>query len=227
MRDRLAPAASELGWQPRAGESELTGQLRGDLLRALGTLGDDADVQTRAAESFATHAVDANVLAAVVSILAHAGDEARYAEFEQRFRAARTPQEEQRYLLCPGRLPPTRVDRPDAGPHAGRRRADAGRPVRAASAAHERGRPRTGLGVRRGELGSFESRYGRPTACGACARRWPAWRRRKWERRVRAFFEAKKVNLGGKTLEQYLEQLHIVVRLREREAEALRAYLRR
>ncbi len=46
------------------------------------------------------------------------------------------------------------------------------------------------------------------------------------ERRVRAFFEAKKVHLGGKTLEQYLEQLHIVVRLREREAESLRVYLR-
>ena len=39
-----------------------------------------------------------------------------------------------------------------------------------------------------------------------------------WERDVRAFFEAKKVNLGGKKLEQYLEQLRIVVRLREREA---------
>ena len=67
VRDRLTPAASELGWRPQAGESELTGQLRGDLLRALGTLGDDVNVQARAAESFATHPLDANVFAAVVS----------------------------------------------------------------------------------------------------------------------------------------------------------------
>jgi len=45
------------------------------------------------------------------------------------------------------------------------------------------------------------------------------------EQQVRAFFEAKKVNLGGKTLEQFLEQLRIVVRLREREGSALRIYL--
>ena len=31
--------------------------------------------------------------------------------------------------------------------------------------------------------------------------------------------------LGGKTLEQYLEQLRIAVRLQEREAAALAAYL--
>src|SRR5439155_24675721 len=48
VRDRLSPAAADLGWEPRPGESELTRQLRGDLLRALGTLGDDAAVQTRA-----------------------------------------------------------------------------------------------------------------------------------------------------------------------------------
>ncbi len=100
VRDRLTPAASELGWRPESGESELTSQLRADLLRTLGTLGDDVNVQTTAAESFPTHPLDANVFAAVVSILAHAGDEARYAEFEQRFRTARTPQEEQRYLLA-------------------------------------------------------------------------------------------------------------------------------
>ena len=47
-----------------------------------------------------------------------------------------------------------------------------------------------------------------------------------WEQEVRAFFAERKVSLGGKTLEQYLEQLHIAVRLREREGAALRDYLR-
>ena len=39
------------------------------------------------------------------------------------------------------------------------------------------------------------------------------------------FFPARKIVLGGKTLEQYLEQLQIAVRFREREGTALAAYL--
>ena len=45
------------------------------------------------------------------------------------------------------------------------------------------------------------------------------------ERDVRGFFAARNIHLGGKTLEQYLEQLRILVALREREAANLHAYL--
>jgi puromycin-sensitive aminopeptidase len=45
------------------------------------------------------------------------------------------------------------------------------------------------------------------------------------ERDVHAFFAERKIDLGGKTLEQYLEQLRIAVALRDREGEALSAYL--
>jgi puromycin-sensitive aminopeptidase len=47
------------------------------------------------------------------------------------------------------------------------------------------------------------------------------------EREVQAFVAAKQVNLGGKTLQQYLEQLHVAVTLRQREGEALHEYLER
>jgi puromycin-sensitive aminopeptidase len=47
------------------------------------------------------------------------------------------------------------------------------------------------------------------------------------ERDVRLFFTSRKFDLGGKTLEQYLEQLHIAVQFREREREAIRAVLTR
>jgi puromycin-sensitive aminopeptidase len=47
------------------------------------------------------------------------------------------------------------------------------------------------------------------------------------ERDVREFFTGRHVDLGGKTLDQYLEQLHIAVLLREREGTALREYLGR
>ena len=39
------------------------------------------------------------------------------------------------------------------------------------------------------------------------------------------FFASRKIVLGGKTLEQYLEQLRIAVRFQEREGAALAAYL--
>jgi puromycin-sensitive aminopeptidase len=47
------------------------------------------------------------------------------------------------------------------------------------------------------------------------------------EREVRGFFITSKIDLGGKTLEQYLEQLRIAVTVRERDSRALRTYLDR
>ncbi|HWT78888.1 MAG TPA: FAD binding domain-containing protein, partial [Candidatus Methylomirabilis sp.] len=46
------------------------------------------------------------------------------------------------------------------------------------------------------------------------------------EEDVRQFFASKKISLGGKTLEQYLEQLHVAVVFCERETANLTAYLR-
>ncbi|MGH7167620.1 MAG: M1 family metallopeptidase, partial [Nitrospiraceae bacterium] len=110
VRDRIRPAVAELGWVARPGESELIRQLRGELLRALGTIGNDRAVQARAAELYAEDALDGadrhpdaldpNVLLALIAVLAHAGDAARYDEFLHRFRTAATPQEERRYLYA-------------------------------------------------------------------------------------------------------------------------------
>ena len=49
--------------------------------------------------------------------------------------------------------------------------------------------------------------------------------RPEWEAEVRAFFPAHGIELGGKILEQYLEQLRVAVRFREREAARIAAYL--
>jgi puromycin-sensitive aminopeptidase len=48
-----------------------------------------------------------------------------------------------------------------------------------------------------------------------------------WEADVHRFFQDRKIDLGGKTLEQYLEQLRVAVTLRERDGAALSAYLGR
>jgi puromycin-sensitive aminopeptidase len=45
------------------------------------------------------------------------------------------------------------------------------------------------------------------------------------EQDVREFFNSRKIDLGGKTLEQYLEQLRVAVAFREREGRMIRAAL--
>jgi puromycin-sensitive aminopeptidase len=225
VRDRLAPAASELGWAPTAGESELTGQLRGDLLRALGTLGDDAAVQARAAERFAGHPVDANVFAAIVPILAHVGDAARYADFEQRYRTARTPQDELRYLLALAAFrQPDLIEKTLARTLEGDVRTQDAPFVLRALLMSVDGREMAWAFIE--ENWERMNRLLPPTGVRRVCEAVVGLSSPGLEQRVRAFVEAKNVKLGGKTLEQYLEQLHIVVHLGQRDADSLRAYLR-
>ena len=230
-RALLAPAVSELGWDPRAGEDELTRQLRGDLLRALGTLGNDPAVQARAAERYAAAlsdptAVDPNVLPALIAVLAHVGDARRYEEFLQRFRTARTPQEEQRYLYALAGFQPLPL--------------------------LQQTLERTINGEIRTQDAPFVARallmsvYGREAAWAFVKTHWDRMERLfpkhglrrmcegvvalatpELETDVHAFFSARRVDFGGKTLEQYLEQLRVAVALHEREAAALGAALKR
>jgi puromycin-sensitive aminopeptidase len=104
LRDLLAPAVERFGWEPRRGESDLERQLRGDLIGALGTLGEDRATQARARELYARYeksadGVDRNLIPALVSIIAHTGSNGDYENFYRRFKEAGTPQEETRYLF--------------------------------------------------------------------------------------------------------------------------------
>jgi puromycin-sensitive aminopeptidase len=228
VRDRVAPAFADLGWTPKSGEDELTRQLRGDLVRALGVLGDDRAIQARAAELYArsTADLDPNVLPAIIGVLAHAGEAARYDEFLKKFQSAATPQEEQRYLYALAAF----------------RQRDLLTQTLA----------RTINGEFRTQDAPFVARslltsvHGRELAWEFVKSNWDTMERQypkaglrrlaegvvglatpELERDVHAFFHARKPEFGGKTLEQYLEQLRIAVRLRERESAALATYLAR
>ena len=101
----LSPALERLGWSVRPGEDELSSQLRGDLIRALGTVADDSVTQDRARALLAAYeknpdAVDRNLTPALVAILAHIGGREEYEKFFARFKNAQTPQEETRYLFA-------------------------------------------------------------------------------------------------------------------------------
>ncbi len=105
LRHLLTPIVQRLGWSPQPEESELLGQLRGELLSALGTLGADPGIQAEARTRYAQYnanptTVDRNIVPALVSIMASCGDRAEYEEFTTHFKTAKTPQEETRYLFA-------------------------------------------------------------------------------------------------------------------------------
>lgn len=231
VRGRIGPAVADLGWVPRSGESELTKQLRGELIGAQGKLGNDPAIQQRAAELYRAYrndatAVDPNVVPSLVAILAHTGDATRYDEFNERFRTAATPQEERRYLFSLAAFQP--------------------------KALLERTLARTISGEIRTQDAPFlvsailGNVYGRELAWAFVKTNWEKMDqlfpklglRRMYggivslatpelEREVQDFFTTRKIDLGGKTLEQYLEQLRIAVTVRERDSLALRTYLDR
>jgi puromycin-sensitive aminopeptidase len=158
--------------------------------------------------------------------MAACGGEAEYADFLQRFKTARTPQEEQRYLyaLAGFRQPELLRRTLELTINGEVRSQDAPFLVRALLASV----------YARGPAWDFVKQHWE-----TMARQYPGsgYRRMwegvtalvspEWEQDVRAFFTERGIVLGGKTLDQYLEQLRVAVRFRQREEAALTAYLAR
>ncbi len=232
VRDRLSPAVERLGFIPEPEEGELVRQLRADLIRAIGTLGNDAAVQTEARKLYQhareeAAAVDPNLLPALIAILAHAGGEPEYGEFVEKFRTAKTPQEEQRYLyaLAGFRHVDLSIRTLEKTINGEVRTQDAPFLARALlTSVHAREAAWTFVKANWETLErQFPAKSGLRRMCeGITALATP-----ELEADVREFFTSRQITLGGKTLEQYLEQLHVAVVFREREGPALEAYLAR
>jgi puromycin-sensitive aminopeptidase len=231
VRSRTGPAVSELGWVPRNGESELTKQLRGELIGAHGKLGNDPAIQRRAAELYRTYrndatAVDPNVVPSLVSILAHTGDATRYDEFNERFRTAVTPQEERRYLFSLASFQPkTLLARTLARTTSGEIRTQDAPFLVSAILGNVYGRELAWAFVKSNweKMDQLFPKQGLRRMCGGIV----SLATPELERDVRDFFTTRKIDLGGKTLDQYLEQLRIAVTIRERDSLALHTYLDR
>lgn len=225
VRDRVGPAVAELGWTPRDGESELTKQLRGELIGALGKLGNDPETQGKAAARYQAYrkdasAVDPNVLPALVAILAHTGDAARYDEFFEHFRAATTPQEERRYLFSLAAFQPKALlDRTLARTLNGEIRTQDAPSLVSAIMGNVYGRELAWNFVKSkwDQMDRLFPKQGLRRMCGGIV----GLATPELERDVREFFSTRKIDLGGKTLEQYLEQLRIAVTFRENNADLL------
>ncbi|HSB78259.1 MAG TPA: M1 family metallopeptidase [Candidatus Methylomirabilis sp.] len=230
VRDRLGPAVARLGWTPAPGEGELTRQLRGDLLRAMGTLGNDPAVQATAREVSLrcqddSCAVDPNIVPAVIAILAHCGNAADYEAFLERFKTAKTPQEEQRYLysLAAFRVPALLRRTLDFTLSGEVRSQDAPFLVRSLLMnVHSREMAWTFV---KENWEVMEHRYPSLSGLRRMCEGITGLTTPELEADVRQFFASRNVSLGGKTLEQYLEQLHIAVVFAGRDGVDLEGYL--
>ncbi len=224
VRDRVMPAVKDLGWDPKPGESDLIKQLRGDLIGALGKLGNDSETQQEAAERYQQYrkdpsTTDANIVPALVGILAHTGDEARYEEFSERYRTASTPQEERRYLFSLAAFRPQELlTRTLARTINGEIRTQDAPFIVGALMMNVDGREQAWDFVKANwdQMDRLFPKQGLRRMCGGIV----GLATPKLEQDVRAFFAARKIDLGGKTLEQYFEQLRIAVSFHEREGGA-------
>ncbi|MBJ7307125.1 MAG: M1 family metallopeptidase [Acidimicrobiia bacterium] len=100
IRGIISPAYERLGAEPKSGDSDRDGALRGVLFEALGTIGGNLDVQSRARVLLTIDALDPDpaLVAASVNIVAATGTSEEFDDFITRMKTAPTPQEELRYL---------------------------------------------------------------------------------------------------------------------------------
>ena len=231
VRELLTPLSQQLGWSPHADEDALIGQLRGELLSALGTLGDDAATQAQARALYTQYqadrnAVDRNLVPALVSILAHTGDAAIYDEFRQISHNAATPQEEQRYqfALASFRQPDLFTRTLDMTLNGEVRTQNAPYLMRSLLMNTE-GRELAWrfLQERWGDMLEKFPDVSIVRMCeGITALVTP-----ELEAQVNAFFTDHPVPNAGKMMDQHLEKLHVAVACQQREAENLREYFER
>ena len=103
-----ARSLADLGWEPAAGEDDLTAKLRGLLVGMLAVLGDDADAQARcrtmldAARATSTPSWSA---AATNAVAADRRPTTTTSDYLDGFRTAATPQEQLRYLYALAEFP--------------------------------------------------------------------------------------------------------------------------
>jgi puromycin-sensitive aminopeptidase len=109
VRDLVGPALAHFGWEPAAGEDELSRQARQTVIATLGTTGADPTVRARAREvhDSVLHGgdVDPNVAAAVVTVTAATGTADDHTTYLDRYKTSTSPQEQLRYLYALGAFP--------------------------------------------------------------------------------------------------------------------------
>ena len=105
VRDLVRPALARLGWDASPDEPDLTRALRGQLVQSLAVLGADPETLAQCRELELGDEGDPQLLQAAVEAVAAEGTAEDLDRYWQRYHAATTPQEEERYLFATSRFP--------------------------------------------------------------------------------------------------------------------------
>jgi puromycin-sensitive aminopeptidase len=220
LRAVMRPALERLGWTPREGEPALISQLRGDLIGALGAVAEDKQCQERARELYAQYekdsdSVEPNLVPALVAIVAHTGSGAEYEKFYGKFKSAKTPQEETRYLFALAAFrQPELIDRTLKMTISGEVRTQNSPYLMRSILLNKDAREKAWSFMKRHwhEMTRQYPDNAIPRMCeGIIGLVSPDL-----ERDVRQFFTEHPVKQGAKQMEQHLERLHIAVECQAR-----------
>lgn len=229
IRNLLGPAVEKLGWDLRPGDSIQTRELRGALIGTLGTIGNDQGVQTKAVECFEKwkkdkSTVEANVVPALVSILAYTGDAKRYDEFARLSKEATTPQDTLRFINALARFRDVKLlERTIAMCMSDEVKTQDAPYLFASLLANEDAAPAAWkfLTEKFDDMVAAYPENGVVRMCGAAE----YLDTEGLATQVRTFFTTRKVKSGDMAVAQMLEQLDINLQLRKEQAAPLCAHL--
>ena len=105
IRNYLLPLKKRVGWEESKGEEDTLKDLRADLIRILGTYGQDADTIEEANKLFEKYmkdreSVSPDMVSTVLGIVAYNGTAKEYDRIKEAMKSAANPQEEKRFLLA-------------------------------------------------------------------------------------------------------------------------------
>jgi len=223
----VGPSYRRLGWESKAGESDLTRRLRGQLIVAMGRLAEDPEViataVTVADHSESDRGIDPEVARAALFVTASHGGPELHAAYLRRYQESKSPQDQDRLLVALTLFdhPDLVVENVDASLD-GRIRSQDGARVIGATYGNRRYGHLAWKEVRQ----LWDKFIKLPTMT---QRRMleglPALSRPEVAAEVQAFFAETRLPHATKSLAQNLERLQANVLLRERETAAVANFL--
>jgi puromycin-sensitive aminopeptidase len=101
--DILSPMLANIGLTPVENERQRDRQLRADLVKAMGTIAEDPDVQAECQRTVSvgrrdSELVDPALMSAAITVAASIGDQADFDDYVHEYRTNTNPQEKLRYL---------------------------------------------------------------------------------------------------------------------------------
>ena len=87
-RDLVGPHFARLGWEPKAGESERTGQTRSIVIGLLGRIGGDEAIVAEARRRFEANEVSGNLATVILRLVSGQNRPEDYAIYIDRYRNA-------------------------------------------------------------------------------------------------------------------------------------------